>query len=245
MIFKNLLQIESEELPLATMPVKIKTALIGIGIYMFLDLIKTILHDLITVENQGWKPLGFVFFSILFIGFFAYKIMRRKNWAKITMLVLFVLKLMGLPWVILGEFVFKSAIGIISLIQLPIAITVLVFLFHKESDPWFKGPEKTQEPVKEPSSPKQVIKTYWFWLIIPLSVLGYALGCELDTGGNVFAGIIMIFRPFILGLGLMVLLIFFLVGLKNKNQALLQVSKIGLLLISFPASYAAGVIFCH
>jgi len=98
---------------------------------------------------------------------------------------------------------------------------------------------------KQTSSQKEVVKKYWFWLIIPFCFLGYLLGCNLNTGGNVFAGIIMLFGPFIFGLALIILITLFLVGLRNKNQSLTLVSKIGLLLISFPLSYTAGVILCH
>jgi len=98
---------------------------------------------------------------------------------------------------------------------------------------------------KQTLSKKEVTKKYWFWLIIPLCFLGYTLGCKLNTGGNVFAGIIMLFGPFIFGLAIIILITLLLVGLKNKNQSLTLVSKIGLFLISFPVSYTAGVIFCH
>jgi hypothetical protein len=89
------------------------------------------------------------------------------------------------------------------------------------------------------------IKIFLFLLIIPLTIVGFQLGCNLNTGGNVFAGLIMIAGPFIFGLGLIVLIILLVIGLKNKSQALILISKIGFLLISFPLAYTAGVILCH
>lgn len=89
------------------------------------------------------------------------------------------------------------------------------------------------------------IRNIWFWLIIPLTINGYQSGCRLDTSGNVFAGFLMLIGPIIFGIGLIVLIILLRNGLNKKNQALILVSKIGLLLISFPSSYTTGVIFCH
>ena len=254
-MFKKLLQAESEMAPLAEMPNKIKKALILIGIYVLLNLIRNVLHSLITVEEQGWEPLVSGVSSILFFGFFAFKIRQGKNWAKITMLVIFLMNIISLPLGIMGVFVFKPVLGVnvITLIQIPIVIMILVYLFNKESDPWFKGTEKnleaTKEAAKEVASEQQIKKALWFWGIIPLSILGYELGCGLDTGGNLFAGIIMIFghyiSPYVFLPLLIPMLILYLIGLKKKNQILITFVKISLLLIAFPLTYAAGVIFCN
>jgi len=103
---------------------------------------------------------------------------------------------------------------------------------------------KGQTTNKNPSF-QQALKSIWFWFIIPLTIFGYNLGCSLDTGGNVLAGALMMFGPFILGLWLIGLIILLLVGLRKKNSSLILVSKIGFLLFSFPVSYTAGVILCH
>ena len=92
---------------------------------------------------------------------------------------------------------------------------------------------------------KNGIKIIWFLLIILLTTLGFQSGCKLNTGGNVFAGLLMLFGPFIFGFGLIILIILLLIGLKNKNKALILIAKIGLLSISFPLAYTAGVILCH
>ena len=92
---------------------------------------------------------------------------------------------------------------------------------------------------------KNVITMIWFLLIISLSIVGFQSGCKLNTGGNIFAGLLMLAGPFIFGLGLIILIILLVTGLKNKNQALILISKIGLLFISFPLAYTAGVILCH
>ena len=103
---------------------------------------------------------------------------------------------------------------------------------------------KSQTNNKAPSSQK-ALKNSWLLLIIPLAIFAYHMGCSLDTGGNLIAGVIMIFGPFIMGLWLIGLIILFLVSLKNKNQSQLFIAKIGFLLISFPLPYTAGVILCH
>ena len=103
---------------------------------------------------------------------------------------------------------------------------------------------KSETINKTPSSQLE-LKNMWIWLIIPLSIFAYNNGCSLDTGGNVLAGALMIFGPFFLGLWLAGLIILLLVGLKNKNKSHILISKIGLLIISYPVSYTAGVILCH
>lgn len=55
----------------------------------------------------------------------------------------------------------------------------------------------------------------------------------------------MIAGPFIFMFGLILLLILLLVGSRKKIQGLVFISKIGLVMISFPLSYTAGVILCH
>jgi hypothetical protein len=238
-------KVTSETTPLTIMPNKVKIALLFIGVYLVSELVKFILYKLITNEAIELKSTGFLVFTILFIGFFAYKIKERKNWAKIAVLVLFVMKIISLPWVILGEYLYHPVISLLSAVQLLILIIVLVFLFNKESEPWFNYSKPGLASNIETPPAIEATKTIWFWLIIPLCLLGYALGCNMNTSGNVFAGIIMIFGPFIFGLSFIILSTLLLVGLKNKNQSLILVSKIGLLLISFPVSYTAGVIFCH
>jgi hypothetical protein len=120
----------------------------------------------------------------------------------------------------------------------------LATIAHSYSEK-IKTMKKPPEPINTTSHPLQLLRGKWFWLIIPLTIAGYVMGCNLNTGGNIFAGLLMIIGPVFFGVGLITLIILFLVGIRNKNQALILVSKIGLLLISFPLSYTTGVILCH
>ena len=236
----------SQTEPMLKMPKPIKKALMLIGVFLLSEIVLSVLLYLTNKENFSIEDFVFLLFTLLFIGFLAFKIKERKNWARITLVALFTIKTIALFGVILGEFLFREITkGIISLIQFVILIVILVFLFNKNTAVWFKEKNIRDENPNKILSVQKVTKTYWFWLIVPLCFIGYYLGCFLNTGGNVIAGLIMVFGPFILGIPLIILLILVLLGLINKNQSLILFSKIGLLSVSFPVSYTIGVIFCH
>ena len=99
---------EAQSLPEVKMPNKIHKATILIAVYLLFEVIKSVLYKLSINQELEPKTLLYGLFTILLLGFFAYKIRQRKNWARIIMLVLFVLKTISLPWVIVGEFIFSS-----------------------------------------------------------------------------------------------------------------------------------------
>ena len=76
--------------------------------------------------------------TILIIGFLGYKIGQGKNWARITLLILFVIGMLGFPFVILNEFQMSPIIGIVSIAQMLIQLYVLVILFSGQSKEWFR-----------------------------------------------------------------------------------------------------------
>lgn len=233
------------EIALAKMPNKIKYALIVIGIYLFSELFKSLIYPIITEENISYVKKIVTVLKVLFIGFLAFKIKERKNWAKIVLLVIFIVHAIGLALSIIAEFLFKFTFSILTVVQFLIVTTILIFLFGKESELWYTASKIGRESNTRLSFPKEAIDKNWFWLIIPLCFLGFTFGCNMNTGGNFFAGMIILFGPFIFGLILIILITLLLVGQKKENQSLILVSKIGLLFVSFPMSYTVGVIFCN
>jgi len=85
---------------------------------------------------------GFVMSVILFtLGvswFFIYMIGKGKNWARITLLVLFVI---GLPFALgplLQSLTAAPVSGLLGIAQAGMQILALAFLFQKPSSDWFK-----------------------------------------------------------------------------------------------------------
>ncbi|TXD71121.1 hypothetical protein ESU54_17675 [Aequorivita antarctica] len=84
------------------------------------------------------KSLTIGIITIVIIGFLGYKIGKGKNWARITLLVLFVIGMLGFPLIISNEFQMSPLIGIVSIAQMLIQLYVLIILFSGQSNEWFK-----------------------------------------------------------------------------------------------------------
>jgi hypothetical protein len=82
--------------------------------------------------------LKFEIITIFIIGFLGYKIGRGKNWARITLLIIFIIGMISYPSIILTEFQTNMMISIVSITQILIQLYVLVILFNGESQEWFK-----------------------------------------------------------------------------------------------------------
>ena len=97
--------------------------------------------------SQG-APLGFVLFvgfaTLAVLLFFTTMIGKRRNWARITFLVLFII---GVPFSILPllQSLAKTPIsGILGIAQAVLQVVALVFLFQGISSEWFRSPKKPQ-----------------------------------------------------------------------------------------------------
>ena len=96
------------------------------------------------------------------------------------------------------------------------------------------------------NSTKKTIIKYWLILPVSLSIFGFLSGCNVNTGGgNLNFLFLLLLGPMVLGLGLIILLIMFTRGKKKKNESLVNVSKIGLYLISIPIAFVLGVFVSH
>ena len=129
---------ESETTPIEA-PKKIKQAVNLVYLSLAIGLVKSILYETMTSQKMLSDPkaLSIGVFVIVIIGFFGYKIGQGKNWARITLLVLFILGMIWYPFIVLSEFGISPMIGIISIVQMLIQLYVLIILFNKESKEWF------------------------------------------------------------------------------------------------------------
>jgi hypothetical protein len=80
-----------------------------------------------------------------FMGWLIFMIGRRRNWARITFLVLF---LLGSPAILLlvRSFAANPVSGFLGFAQVVLQAAALVFLFQPESSAWFRGANRTAGP---------------------------------------------------------------------------------------------------
>jgi|AVFP01.1.fsa_nt_gi preprotein translocase subunit Sss1 len=121
-------------------PKKIKQASLLVYVSLIVGLLKSALYETMTNQKilSDPKSLTIAIVTILIIGFLGYKIGQGKNWARITLLILFVIGMLGFPFVILNEFQMSPIIGIVSIAQMLIQLYVLVILFSGQSKEWFR-----------------------------------------------------------------------------------------------------------
>ena len=128
------------ETTLSEIPKKIKQAANLVYLSLFVGLIKTVLYETMTVQKMLFDPkfLTIGIITIILIGFLGYMIGQGKNWARITLLVLFIIGMISYPFFVLEEFQTNSIIGVVSIVQTLIQLYALIILFSGESKEWFK-----------------------------------------------------------------------------------------------------------
>ncbi len=92
-------------------------------------------------------PKAFGIITFLIIGFLGFKIGQGKNWARITLLVVFIIRMIGYPFLVFGEFLMRPFIGIVSITQMLILFYALILLFSREAQEWYKEQKVKTEPV--------------------------------------------------------------------------------------------------
>jgi len=123
-----------------SLPNELKTAEYIIYISLLVGLVKSISYELLTEQNMITDPMSLTIgiFTILFIGFIGFKVGQGENWARITLLVLFVVGIIFVPFIVFDEFQMSPLIGILSLLQTALQLYVLIILFTGESKKWYK-----------------------------------------------------------------------------------------------------------
>jgi hypothetical protein len=138
-----------------SMPRRVQSAIIllyiSVAIYIFwvVDVIADITLGIIKLPPKiAFHHLleGYVLSALLSI-FLTYMLGRRKRWARVSILVLFILTIIGSIVISFGGF---SAI-VVNYVGFYLAILVsiaLVFLFRKDSNDWFRRSPPIVQPAK-------------------------------------------------------------------------------------------------
>jgi hypothetical protein len=133
----------------ALKPHKITVAVLMLWISLGLGVVRSAWEMPAQVEQNS---LGFVIFviavTLLFTGFFIWRIDRGKNWARITYLVLFILGAPFSIYLLIKSMVFEPISDLISIVQFVLQIIALVFLFQKNSNAWFKLQTTSQSEMR-------------------------------------------------------------------------------------------------
>ncbi len=71
-----------------------------------------------------------------------------KKWARVVLLVLFIIGLAAFPWTLMALFSVSILVAVMSLLQAILQLIALIFLFSRESTLWFDRVEekKRDEP---------------------------------------------------------------------------------------------------
>ena len=133
----------------ALKPHKITVAVLMLWISLGLGVVRSAWEMPAQVEQNS---LGFVIFvmavTLLFTGFFIWRIDRGKNWARITYLVLFILGAPFSIYLLFKSMAFEPISDLISIVQCVLQIIALVFLFLKNSTAWFKLQTTSQSEMR-------------------------------------------------------------------------------------------------
>lgn len=98
-------------------------------------------------DNQQFSnefALLTVIFTLGYMFFFISKLSARKNWARITFLIIFILGMLMLPFTLTPILKHTPVVATLSLSVSMLQIVALFFLFTKESNSWYGA--KKQNP---------------------------------------------------------------------------------------------------
>ena len=237
---------KTENLPLVKIPNKLKNSLKLIFIYLFFRLIKLITLAIFSEKSLDPDSITRYVLEVILIGVLIFKIKKRKIWAKLMLLVIFVLNALSLFYSFITEVLWRDTLFIspITAILLIIVIIILNLLFNKSSNQWFNNSEKNQVSKEGKSIRKASKKKYTLLISILLSTFGFILGFihenNLGTGTGGVEILFLLFISLILALAIIVLIFLLFRGKKKENQNLIDVSNISLCIISIPISFIIG-----
>ena len=120
-------------------PKKVQNAVTILYVTLGIGIVRAVMEASANAEMAG---VGFLMFVTLVVFavmvFLIAMIGRGRNWARITLLVFF---LLGLPLSILPlirSFTNSPISGVLGLVQVILQIVAIVFLFQQEASAWFK-----------------------------------------------------------------------------------------------------------
>lgn len=85
-----------------------------------------------------------VIFTLGYMFFFISKLSARKNWARITFLIIFILGMLMLPFTLTLLLKNSLIVAMLSFVISLLQILALFFLFTKESNAWYSAKKQSQ-----------------------------------------------------------------------------------------------------
>ena len=123
---------------------------------LFLGVIGWAISQFTAIQTAGARVEGIIvlILTLLVVFFLIKQIAAGKKWARVVLLVLFLLGLAGDLWVGPVMFRINLVVAVINLIQTVLQIIALVYLFSKESTTWFNHVETFKRDEMAPASRK-------------------------------------------------------------------------------------------
>lgn len=140
--------------PLFHKPKSIIAAIKILYATLFLGVINWGISQFTTVQTGGARVEAIIvlLLTISIVFFLIKQIGAGKKWARVVLLVLFLLGLAGLVWVGPVMFRINLVVAVISLLETILQIIALIYLFSKESTIWFNHVETYQKDEMVPAS---------------------------------------------------------------------------------------------
>jgi hypothetical protein len=127
-------------------PTKVGNALVILYISLGIGIVRSIIEGPTTSEAAGVGITVFVALAVLaFMWWLIIMIGRRRNWARVTFLVLFLLGVLPSIWPLVRSFSISPVSGLLGLLQVVLQVIALIFLFQHEASAWFATPKSTMD----------------------------------------------------------------------------------------------------
>jgi hypothetical protein len=123
----------------AVKPVEIKRATDLLWVSLAIGLVK-IPIDWAHLTSQASAAFNtfVIIFTLVLSAFFIWKIGQGRNWARIVLLVLFLLGMVPYIFIVRGEFARSLASGTISAVQLGLQTVAFFLIFTSPGTEWFR-----------------------------------------------------------------------------------------------------------
>ena len=77
-------------------------------------------------------------FSLGVIGFLSYMIHLGKDWARITFLIIFLIGMLGFPFILVEKFMISPIVGVLTISTTLFQALALILLLTKKAGKWYK-----------------------------------------------------------------------------------------------------------
>ena len=85
-------------------------------------------------------------FTIAILSFLIWKVSEGKNWARITVLVFFLIGALSFAFTLRSEFARSVDLASISIVQVAVQACSLILVFTSPANQWFRGSPQTPQP---------------------------------------------------------------------------------------------------